>query len=82
VNGFIDRLYTPLGTTNNCSAITEIHKSLHAKSTSALSVFNGLFLVTDVNSGDSLASRVKVLPVRRISRTLSIKFSQPGVLVI
>jgi hypothetical protein len=38
------------------------------KSSPARSVFNSRFLVTDVNSGDSSASRTQVLPVRRISR--------------
>jgi hypothetical protein len=46
------------------SLISTIHKSLHAKSFPAHSVFNSSFLVTDVNSGDSSASRAQVLPSR------------------
>jgi hypothetical protein len=39
-------------------------------SSPARSVLNSRFLVTDVNSEDSSASRAQVLPVQRISRNL------------
>jgi hypothetical protein len=44
------------------------HCCKHAKSSPACSAFNGRFLATDVNDGDSSASRSQVLPLRRISR--------------
>jgi hypothetical protein len=71
VNGFIDHLYTPLGTTSNHSAAANLHNSqiTTAKSSPACSVFNGRFLVTGVNSGDSSASRAQVLPSRFQYRT-------------
>jgi hypothetical protein len=63
---------TQLGNTSNYSAIADLHTSqitaANTKSSPARSVFNIRFLVTDVNSGDSSASRAWVLPVRRISR--------------
>jgi hypothetical protein len=53
-------LLTQLGTTGNYSTIADIH----TLKSPARSVFNSRFLVTDVNSGDSSASRAQVLPVR------------------
>jgi hypothetical protein len=59
------------------SAIADLH-TLQITSSPTRSVFNSRFLVTDLNIGDSSASRTQVLPVRRIScnRTLSIQFSK------
>jgi hypothetical protein len=76
VNGFID--HTPLGTSSNYSAIADLHTLQitipHIESSPACSVFNSRFLVKDINSGGSSASRAQVLPVWRISRnwTLSV----------
>jgi hypothetical protein len=41
--------------------LSTVHKSLHRKSSPARNNFNSRFLVTDVNSGDSSASRAQVL---------------------
>jgi hypothetical protein len=77
-----------LGTTSNCNATANLNTlqitTANTKSSPARSVFNSRFLVTDVNSEDSSASSVQVLPVLQISRnsTLSIPLSWPGVLVI
>jgi hypothetical protein len=57
VNGFIDQLYTRLGTTSTYKAITR------AQAKSSQSVFTSRFLVTDLNNGDSSASVVTPLPV-------------------
>jgi hypothetical protein len=43
------------------SLISTVHISLHAKSSSVYSVFNGRLLVTDVNNEDYSASRAQVL---------------------
>jgi hypothetical protein len=53
---FCVHLYTPLGTTINYSAIADRHKLLHAKSSSACSVFNSRSLATASIIGDSSAS--------------------------
>jgi hypothetical protein len=64
VNGFIDHLYTRLGTTSNCNAIADLPTlqitRAHAKSSQ--STCTGRFLVTDLSSGDSSASVVTLLP--------------------
>jgi hypothetical protein len=74
--GFIDHLYIPLGTTSNYSAIADLHAlqitATNTKHSPARSAFSSRFLVTDVNSGDSSASRAQVLPVRRISHNWTI----------
>jgi hypothetical protein len=63
-------LFTQLGTTSNYSAIVDLHApqitAANTKSSKARNVFNGRFLVTDVNSGDFSASRTQV---RRIFRS-------------
>jgi hypothetical protein len=57
MNGFTDHLYTPLRTTSNYSATANLYNShittAPAKLSSACCVFNGHFLATDFNSGDS-----------------------------
>jgi hypothetical protein len=72
VNRFIDHLYTPLGTTSNYSATANLRTlqitASNIKIFQARTLFNSCFLVTDVNSGDSSASHIQVLPVRPISR--------------
>jgi hypothetical protein len=59
VNGFIDHLYTPFGTTSNYSAIANLHSlqitTAHAKSQTFL-VLLSRCLVTALNNGDSSAS--------------------------
>jgi hypothetical protein len=64
VTGFIDHLYTRLGTTSNYNAIADLHTlqitKAHAKS--AQSAFSSHFLVTDLNNGDSSASMLTPLP--------------------
>jgi hypothetical protein len=63
-DGVIAHLYTRLGTTNNYSAIAELHNLQltreHAKSSQ--SAFTSRFLVTDLNNGDSSASVVMPWP--------------------
>jgi hypothetical protein len=64
VNGFVDHLYTRLGTTSIYSAIAGLH-TLHITRThdkSSQSTFTSRFLVTDLNNGDSSASVIKPLP--------------------
>jgi hypothetical protein len=58
VNEFIDHLYTRLGTTSNYSATANLHalKSLHSKSSPALSVFTSRCSVTAPNIGNALDS--------------------------
>jgi hypothetical protein len=68
-------LMTPLETISNYSVIADLHTlqitDASTKSSPARSVFNSRFLVTDVNSKDSSASRAQVLSVQRISRNLT-----------
>jgi hypothetical protein len=56
VNGVIDHFYTrtPLGTTSHCSA-TAKSTAASTKSSPPRSVFNSIFLVTNVKRGDSSA---------------------------
>jgi hypothetical protein len=65
VNGFIDHLYTPLGTTSNYSATANLHNSqittAPAKSFAAYCVFTSRSLATASNCWDSSASRAQVL---------------------
>jgi hypothetical protein len=72
VNGFIDHLYTRLGTTSHYSATANSHNSqtttASAKPFTACCVFNSSSLAMASNSGESSASRVHVVTVRRISR--------------
>jgi hypothetical protein len=73
-NGFIDHLYTRLGTTNHYSATSNLQNSQHPLSHfPVFSVFSR-FLTTVSNSGDFSASRAQVLP----SRTL-VQNCQPAV---
>jgi hypothetical protein len=62
-NGFIDHLYTRLGTARNYSAIANLYNSqiatAHAKPFPACSVFTSRSLATASNSGDSSASALK-----------------------
>jgi hypothetical protein len=59
----IDHLYTRLGTTNNYSAIADLHTSqfTRAHAMSSQSAFSSRFLVTDLNNGDSSPSIVTPL---------------------
>jgi hypothetical protein len=63
INGFIDHLYThsELPVNTALSLISTLHKSLHAKSTPAWSVFTSHSLVTASNSEDSSAPCAQVL---------------------
>jgi hypothetical protein len=65
VNGFIDHVYTRLGTTSNYSATANLHNSqiatAHSKPSPACCVFIRRSLVTAPNSGDSSVSRLQVL---------------------
>jgi hypothetical protein len=81
VNGFIDDLYTPLGTTSNQSAVTDLHTihiaTAHAKPQSVI-VSPNRFLVTDLNNGDSSAS----LPTSVLSGEYSTaELNAPAVMV-
>jgi hypothetical protein len=64
INGFIDHVYTPLGTTSNYSAIANLYTlqiiTAPAKIFSSLLFFISRYLATDFNSGDSSASRAQV----------------------
>jgi hypothetical protein len=57
--GFIDHLYTPLGTTSTYSAIANLH-TLQITTASAKS-FPSRSLTTASNSGDSSVSRTHVV---------------------
>jgi hypothetical protein len=61
--GFIDHLYTQLGTRSNYSITANLQTlqitTTHAKSFPAFCVFTGVSLVTASNSGDSLVSAIK-----------------------
>jgi hypothetical protein len=65
MNGFIDHLYTPLGTTSNYSATADLHTlqitTAPAKPFPACYVLTSRFLATTSNSGDSSASHAQVL---------------------
>jgi hypothetical protein len=65
-------LFTPHRITSNYSAIADLQTlqvtAANTKSSAASNVFNSRFLITDVNSRYSSASRALVLPVRRIFR--------------
>jgi hypothetical protein len=64
MNGFIDHLYTRLGTTGNYSAIAVLHNSqitVPTKHFPACCVLTSRFLATASNSGDSSASCAQVL---------------------
>jgi hypothetical protein len=69
---------TQLGTTSNYSATANLHTlkitSANTKS-SANGSGNSHFLVADVNSGDSSASRTQVLPARWISRNWNLSLN-------
>jgi hypothetical protein len=64
-NGFIDHLYTQLGTTSNYSATANLHTlqitTAIAKPFPACCIFTSRSLTTASNSGDSSASRSQVL---------------------
>jgi hypothetical protein len=70
VNGYIDHLYTRLGTTSNYNATAKLHNSQMTtapfKSFPACCIFTSRFLVTASNSGNSSASRAQVLSERRL----------------
>jgi hypothetical protein len=70
INWILD-LLTQLGTANNHRAIADLCSlqitATNTKSSQARSVFNSRFLVKDVSSEDSSASRSQMLPVRRTS---------------
>jgi hypothetical protein len=68
VNGFIDRLYTPLGTTSNYSADNLKITTAPAKAFAAYWVFTSHCLATASNSGGSSASRAHVVTFRRTTR--------------
>jgi hypothetical protein len=71
VNGFIEHLHTPLGTTSNYIAIANFHNSqittTPAKPFPAY-VFTSSSLATASNIEDSSASRVQVIHIQLISR--------------
>jgi hypothetical protein len=60
MNGFIDHIYTQLGTTSNYNAIINLHTlqitAAITKSSPAFSVFNSHSLAMASNSEDSSAS--------------------------
>jgi hypothetical protein len=85
VNGFIDHLCVPLGTTSTHSAIADLHTlqiaRAHAKSSQ--SALTSCFLVTDLNNGDSSASVLTLLPAGYHSTAeLSTELIAPTVVVV
>jgi hypothetical protein len=68
--GFIDHLYTRLGTTCNYSATANLHTLqntvANTKSSPTCSVFNSRSLATASNNGDSSASRSQILLSQRL----------------
>jgi hypothetical protein len=70
MNWLLD-LLIHLGTTNNYSAIADLHTLQITAAYLSGSVFNSRFLVTDVNSKDSSASRAQVILVRPPPNSLS-----------
>jgi hypothetical protein len=83
-NGFIDHLYTPLGTTSNYSAIPNLHilqiTAAPAKSSPACSVSNSRSLATPANNWDSSATRAQVVssqPPVQNSHQLSTELQRP-----
>jgi hypothetical protein len=65
VNGFIDHLYTPLGTVSNYSAVANLHTlqitTAPAKLFSSLQIFISCYLATASVTGDSSTSHAQVL---------------------
>jgi hypothetical protein len=82
VNGFLDHLYTRLGTASNYSAIADLHTlritTAHAKPQSFI-LFPSRCLVTALNNGDSSASVLTPLPFGLL---LTTELIAPAVLVI
>jgi hypothetical protein len=76
--GFIDRLYTRFLSTSTYNAMANLHilKITRAHGKFCQSAFNGRFLVTDLNNGDSSASVITPLPAGYHSTT-EIHYSQP-----
>jgi hypothetical protein len=74
VNGFIDYLYTPLGTTSNYSIIANLHTlqitAAPSKPFPACCVATSRYLITASNSGDSSASSLGSSCHSRPCRTL------------
>jgi hypothetical protein len=74
VNGFIDHLYTPLGTTSTYSSIANLHNSYittaHANPIPAWSVFTSRCLVTALNNDDSPVSVLTSLQSGKYPTTL------------
>jgi hypothetical protein len=64
MNGFIDNLYTRLGTTSIYNDIADLHtlQITRAHVKFSQSAFTSRFLVTDLNNVDSSASAVTPLP--------------------
>jgi hypothetical protein len=78
VNGYIDHLYTGLGTTGNYSAIANLHNLQFAVTrTLGLSVFTSLILVTDFNTGTITFSLNYALQIPLYNSTQKWFFSQP-----
>jgi hypothetical protein len=80
VNGFIEPIYTQLGTTSNYSAIANLHSlkiiASNTKSSPACSEFTSRFLVTASNSEYSSASALTPFPAdHRFTDELRLIFS-------
>jgi hypothetical protein len=78
--GFIDHLYTPLGTTSITTALSLISTLWKSQQHQlsllpACCVFNSLSLATAFNSGDSSSSRAHVVSVQRISCKWTLVFT-------
>jgi hypothetical protein len=79
VNGFIDHLYTPLGTTSNYSCRWSPHSQIitaPARSSPACYVFNSRSLATASNSGDS--SRAQILSSQSSLQNSTLNWQLPG----
>jgi hypothetical protein len=71
--GFIDTLYTPLGTVGRYRAITDVHFTVHRYThTLRFSVFTSHILVTDFNTGTTAVSLNHTLEISLYCSTLQI----------
>jgi hypothetical protein len=82
VNGFIDRLYTRLGSTSTYSATAKLH--IHKSPQHTLSpfpaccVFTSRSLATAYNSGDSSASRSQIISERQLPSNCLFSLTDSG----
>jgi hypothetical protein len=76
--GFIDHLYTPLGSTSNYSAIANLHTLQITAAFFQPAISNSRFIATASNNGDSSASRAHVVTIQPIYRNWTLVTHQPA----